>query len=136
MCGFVAILHKDGERPVDRTILLEMTGLLKHRGPDDSGTHIDREVGLGHRRLSVIDLGGGHQPMQGPSGATWIVYNGEVFNYRELRAELEGRGVRFRTSSDTEVLLALYEVEGPLFVFLSTRSPILSKSMYPSCFGD
>ncbi len=116
MCGIVTILYRDGQRPVDEAVLGTMTDLLGHRGPDDRGRHIDQGVGLGHRRLSVLDLAGGHQPMRGPSGRTWIVYNGEVYNYRELRQLLAAKGVRFRTNSDTEVLLAMYEQHGPRFV--------------------
>jgi len=116
MCGIVAILYRDAQRPVDQAVLAKMTDLLGHRGPDDRGVFTSRGVGLGHRRLSVLDLEGGRQPMCGPSGRTWIVYNGEVYNYRELRQELEAKGARFRTHSDTEVLLALYEQYGERFV--------------------
>jgi asparagine synthase (glutamine-hydrolysing) len=112
MCGFVAVYSKDASEPVDAQILTRMTDTLAHRGPDDRGVLVDGEAGIGHRRLSVIDLDGGHQPMQGPSGRTWIAFNGEVFNYRELREELISEGVRLRTKSDTEVVLALYEREG------------------------
>ncbi|MGH9364271.1 MAG: asparagine synthase (glutamine-hydrolyzing), partial [Thermoanaerobaculia bacterium] len=116
MCGIVAILYRDGQRPVDQAVLGTMTDLLGHRGPDGRGLFIDHEVGLGHRRLAVLDLAGGHQPMRGPSGRTWIVYNGEVYNYQELRQCLAARGVRFRSHSDTEVLLAMYEQYGLRFV--------------------
>ena len=112
MCGIVAVFSKDPSEPVDAQILARMTDTLAHRGPDDRGVLVDGEAGIGHRRLSVIDLDGGHQPMQGPSGQTWIAYNGEVFNYRGLREELVSAGVRLRTRSDTEVILALYERVG------------------------
>lgn len=113
MCGIVAVYSRDASEPVDAPTLARMTDALAHRGPDDRGVLVDGEAGLGHRRLSVIDLGGGHQPMQGPSGLTWIAFNGEVFNYRELREDLVSAGHRFRTQSDTEVILALYERDGP-----------------------
>ena len=89
-----------------------MRDTFVYRGPDDAGIHVDANVGLGHRRLSIIDLGGGHQPMCDARGVLSIVYNGEVYNYRELRAELVARGHSFRTSSDTEVILQLYADRG------------------------
>lgn len=85
-----------------------MRDVFPYRGPDDAGIHSDGPLGLGHRRLSIIDLGGGHQPMTDASERAWIVYNGEVYNYRELRARLVDRGRTLRTRSDTEVILALY----------------------------
>jgi asparagine synthase (glutamine-hydrolysing) len=111
MCGIVGVLHQD-QAPVDRALLKRMTDIISHRGPDGEGFHLDGPVGLGHRRLSIIDLAGGAQPMASGDGSVWITYNGEVYNYRELRRELEGLGVRFRTSSDTEVILAAYETWG------------------------
>lgn len=100
-------------------VLERMTGRIAHRGPDDAGHWHDPEagIGLGHRRLSIIDLSPrGHQPMFTPDGDVGIVYNGEVFNYRELRAQLEADGVVFRSDSDTEVLLHLYRRDGPAFL--------------------
>ena len=93
-----------------------MTDTLRHRGPDDAGTCVRREerVALGHRRLSIIDLSSaGHQPMANEDGTVWITYNGEVYNHRELRAGLEARGHRFRSATDTEAIVHLYEEEGP-----------------------
>ncbi|HEX4824874.1 MAG TPA: asparagine synthase (glutamine-hydrolyzing) [Candidatus Polarisedimenticolaceae bacterium] len=116
MCGIVATFNKDRGRPVDPTRLAAMTEILRHRGPDQGAILVDGPIGLGHRRLSVLDLELGLQPMAGPSGATWIAYNGEVYNYREIRKELVSRGVRFKTTSDTEVVLASYEVFGLEFV--------------------
>jgi asparagine synthase (glutamine-hydrolysing) len=110
VCGIVGLLLRD--RPCDPTVLGRMRDVVRHRGPDDSGEFIDGPVGLGHRRLSIIDLGGGHQPMSTPDGRYTIVFNGEIYNYRELRAELEATGVRFRTSSDTEVILQLHALRG------------------------
>ena len=108
MCGIAGILHGDPERPVDRQVLERMSARLVHRGPDDSGIWMDRGVGLAHRRLSIIDLVTGHQPMAVREGEIWITYNGEIYNYIELREELEARGCGFATQSDTEVLLQMY----------------------------
>lgn len=85
---------------------------MQHRGPDDGGTFIDSGVGLGHQRLSIIDLAGGHQPIHNEDESVWVVYNGEIYNYSELRNQLESKGHRFYTSSDTEVLVHLYEETG------------------------
>ena len=84
---------------------------MAHRGPDDEGFYLDGELGLGNRRLSIIDLPGGHQPISNEDGSLWIAFNGEIYNYRELRRQLEGRH-QFRTASDTEVILHLYEEHG------------------------
>lgn len=111
MCGIVGVLRQD-RAPVDRSRLKDMTDTIAHRGPDGEGFHVDGPVGLGHRRLSIIDLAGGAQPMASEDGSVWISYNGEVYNYRELRRELEARGARFRTSSDTEVIVAAYQEWG------------------------
>jgi len=107
MCGIVGIISK---QPLteDPRVLRGMLGKLAHRGPDDEGSYIRDNAWLGVRRLSIIDLAGGHQPMHDPSGKVWIVYNGEVYNFKELRARLEGRGFQFRTNSDTEVGLEMY----------------------------
>lgn len=115
MCGFVAVIAPLDSLP--RVVLDDMRDRLAHRGPDGArswiGTTGVAAIGLGHRRLRIIDLSeAAAQPMDGPSGATRIVYNGEIYNYIELRRELEGLGVRFRTASDTEVLLAAYETWG------------------------
>lgn len=111
MCGIVGIAT-GADRTVDREVLEKMTASLRHRGPDASGIEIPVPwVGLGHRRLSIIDLAGGAQPMSIAGDRIWITFNGEIFNYRELREELCARH-EFRTESDTEVLLALYEQEG------------------------
>ncbi|MCD6201539.1 MAG: asparagine synthetase B, partial [Bacteroidales bacterium] len=81
---------------------------IAHRGPDESGIYLNRNIALGHVRLSILDLQTGSQPMSDESGTFWIVFNGEIFNYIELRDELTKKGHRFRTTSDTEVLLRLY----------------------------
>ena len=111
MCGIAGVLHFDG-RPASRDMLDAMGRALAHRGPDGDGVVIDGPAGVAHRRLSIIDLTtGGAQPMAGP-GRTWITYNGEIYNFRELRAEYEAAGERFESQSDTEVLLRAYAREG------------------------
>jgi len=117
MCGIAGIVEVG--RPVDRVALARMTNALRHRGPDDENYHVADageggvSVGLGFRRLSIIDLAGGRQPMSNEDGSLWIVCNGEIYNHLELRHELEGRGHQFRTHSDIETLLHLYEEVGP-----------------------
>jgi asparagine synthase (glutamine-hydrolysing) len=110
MCGFAGIFYSDAG--CDAAMLTAMRDALVHRGPDDGDNFIDGGLGLGHRRLSIIDLGGGHQPMHTEDGRYVIVYNGEIYNYLELRKELESSGVRFRTNSDTEVILHLHARAG------------------------
>jgi asparagine synthase (glutamine-hydrolysing) len=109
MCGIAGIYYYDHDRSVDRGVIEAMTGAMAHRGPDDAGVYVDGPIGLGHRRLSIIDLAGGHQPMSNKDGTVWIVFNGEIYNYRELREELSAKGYSFRTNSDTEVILRMYE---------------------------
>jgi asparagine synthase (glutamine-hydrolysing) len=111
MCGIAGIVRKDGH-PVDQALLERMTDMIIHRGPDDSGIHRDGPVGLGFRRLSIIDLEGGHQPLSNEDGSIWIVFNGEIYNYKEIRKWLIERGHRFATESDTEVIVHLYEEKG------------------------
>ena len=108
MCGITGILHYS-DRPVDRGVLSMMTGTLVHRGPDAQGLYASDNIGLGHRRLSIIDLHTGDQPMATDDASTVIVFNGEIYNYLEIRDELQSAGVRFGTSSDTEVILRAYE---------------------------
>jgi asparagine synthase (glutamine-hydrolysing) len=111
MCGIAGILNFDGGS-VEPTLLDRMIERVRHRGPDDSGTHTDKQVGLAHARLSIIDLASGGQPMHNEDKSVSIVFNGEIFNYLELRADLIRRGHRFRTECDTEVILRLYEESG------------------------
>lgn len=112
MCGVAGYFGK-GVAPADaKALLARMTSKLSHRGPDDSGIHVDGEAGLAHRRLSIVGLGDGHQPMSDASDNLVISYNGEIFNYVELRNELIARGRQFRTQSDTEVILHLYAEKG------------------------
>lgn len=110
MCGLAGIINLDG-RPADEGDLRAMASTLRHRGPDDEGMLLEGPVGFYHLRLSIIDLATGHQPMS--AGPATIIYNGEIYNYVELRKELEGRGRSFVTSSDTEVILQSYLEWGP-----------------------
>jgi asparagine synthase (glutamine-hydrolysing) len=110
MCGIVGLYHRNAS--CDEARLTRMRDSLVHRGPDEAGNYLDGPLGLGHRRLSIIDLGGGHQPMQTEDGRFVICYNGEIYNYKELRAELEKSGIQFATHSDTEVILRLHAAEG------------------------
>ncbi|HZY88419.1 MAG TPA: asparagine synthase (glutamine-hydrolyzing) [Gemmataceae bacterium] len=112
MCGIAGVLYADPGRPADRAVLTAMGGAIAHRGPDGEGYWAEPGVGLVHRRLSIIDLGGGAQPLGNEDGSVQVVFNGEIYNFQELRAGLEARGHRFRTYSDTEVLVHLYEEEG------------------------
>lgn len=113
MCGICGTLNFETGREVDREAITRMTRSLAHRGPDGEGFHFDRGLGLGHRRLAIIDLSeAGAQPMTNEDGSLWLVLNGEIYNYLELRRYLLGKGHRFRSNSDTEVILHLYEEEG------------------------
>ena len=109
MCGIFGKFSIDGVKVED---VARMGRMLVHRGPDDVGIHVDGSVGLGNRRLSIIDIEGGRQPISNEDGTVWIVFNGEIYNYRALRKQLELRGHRFQTSTDTEVIVHLYEDEG------------------------
>src|SRR5262245_14595746 len=112
MCGFAAIVKSDNT-PVERALLLRMRDVLTHRGPDDAGIHVAGHVGLAHRRLSIVDLSpAGHQPMCNEDGSIWLVFNGEIYNYVELAAWLRQRGHDFRSHTDTEVIIHLYEELG------------------------
>ena len=111
MCGICGIAYDGPQRP-DETLLRRANTLITHRGPDDEGYHIDERVGLAMRRLSIIDLSTGHQPISNRDGSVVIVFNGEIYNFQELRAGLEKDGYPFKTRTDTEVILALYEKHG------------------------
>ena len=114
MCGVAGIFHyHDRRKPVDRNALVRMTRVLRHRGPDDEGFFVDGAIGLGHRRLAIVDLSEtGHQPMKSARGSV-IAYNGETYNHREFRGRLEAKGVSFRGTSDTETVLHLVDAYGP-----------------------
>lgn len=114
MCGICGIaIPEKLNRAVDAAALVRMRDSLTHRGPDDAGIFTDGGVGLGHRRLSIVDLAGGHQPMSNEDGRVWLTYNGEVYNHRDLRPALEERGHVYKTASDTETVIHLYEEHGP-----------------------
>ncbi len=112
MCGVAGVALRDPRRPVDPALLRRMTTIVRHRGPDGEGYHAAPGIGLGVRRLAIIDLRTGDQPIAGEDGSVTVVCNGEIYNYRELRAELEAAGHRFRTASDVEVIVHLYEDHG------------------------
>ena len=111
MCGITGIVRSDGAQ-IDRELLARMNDAIRHRGPDDDGFHFGDGVGLGMRRLSIIDLKGGHQPIHNSDRTAWIVFNGEIYNYRELRKQLEARGHQFYTDSDTEAIVHAYDEYG------------------------
>src|SRR5438128_9516973 len=112
MCGISGLLYHDsGHRP-ERRVIEAMTDALAHRGPNERGCYVDGPVALGNRRLSIIDVAAGHQPMCNEDGTVWITNNGEIYNYAELGEELRARGHRFQTRCDTEVILHLYEEAG------------------------
>src|SRR6476646_4928515 len=111
MCGIAGIIRRQGET-VTAEEVRRMTDTIIHRGPDDEGIYAQRNVGLGMRRLSIIDLSGGHQPIYNEDGTVAVVFNGEIYNFLQLREDLENRGHQFRTHSDTEVIVHLYEELG------------------------
>ena len=113
MCGICGIFYTDRTRRVERGPLAVMNDRIVHRGPDDEGFFLDGNVGLAMRRLSIIDVKTGHQPIANEDENLWIVYNGELYNHEELRKDLESRGHRYRTKSDTETIIHLYEEYGP-----------------------
>jgi len=114
MCGIAGILSLADDRPVAAEELRLMADQLVHRGPDDAGRYLDpqQRCGFGFRRLAIIDVAGGRQPLENEDGSVWLVFNGEIYNFRELRGELEGAGHRFRTRCDSEVIIHLYEQYG------------------------
>ncbi|MGH2921307.1 MAG: asparagine synthase (glutamine-hydrolyzing), partial [Gaiellaceae bacterium] len=115
MCGICGLVSLNGEA-VDRSVLEGMSATLTHRGPDSEGVFVENGTGIAARRLAIIDLETGDQPLSNEDGSVTVVQNGEIYNYRELRAELIDKGHRFRTQGDTEVLAHLYEEHGEGFV--------------------
>jgi len=113
MCGICGKLNFAHDASVSPALIKAMADTIAHRGPDDVGYHVSGQVGLGFRRLSIIDLSSGHQPISNEDGTVWIIFNGEIYNYQELRAFLLARGHRFSTKTDTEVIIHLYEEVGP-----------------------
>ena len=113
MCGINGILHFQSQRKVDERLLTKMRDSLAHRGPDDQGLYIDKNIGFGHRRLAILDVSAaGHQPFVSEDNRYVMVYNGEIYNYQEFYAELKSNGFLIKTNSDTEVLLKLYQLYG------------------------
>src|SRR6266478_1513571 len=112
MCGICGKLMFEREGRVSPALVRSMADAIQHRGPDDDGYHFSGPIGLGFRRLSIIDLSTGHQPISNEDGAVWVVFNVEIYNFQTLRKELIGQGHRFRTNSDTETLVHLYEQHG------------------------
>src|SRR5919107_1633783 len=116
MCGITGILATSDGFAVSEELVVEMRDTMPHRGPDDAGAwrSSDGRVAFGHRRLSIVDLSpAGHQPMCNEDGTVWITYNGEVYNHAALRQELESKGHVYRSNTDTETIIHLYEEEGP-----------------------
>jgi asparagine synthase (glutamine-hydrolysing) len=112
MCGICGKVEFDPQAKVTPHLLKTMADTIAHRGPDDEGFYVNGQIGLGFRRLSIIDLSGGHQPLANENDSIWIIFNGEIYNYQELRAELTAKGHIFRTKSDTEVIVHLFEEYG------------------------
>jgi len=112
MCGICGQFNFARNEPVEPETIRQMAESIRHRGPDDEGYLFDGPVGLGFRRLSIIDLAGGHQPMSDAEETVWVIFNGEIYNFKELRGDLEQRGHSFRTRSDTEVIIHGYKEWG------------------------
>src|SRR5579862_6877776 len=116
MCGICGVFNFDRSRAVDRNVLEAMNRRIVHRGPDDDGFYVAENIGLAMRRLSIIDLATGHQPMCNEDGTVQVVFNGEIYNFQGLRDELIALGHRFTTRSDTETIVHAYEQWGPACV--------------------
>jgi asparagine synthase (glutamine-hydrolysing) len=112
MCGITGLAYLDESREVNKDIIINMANLLIHRGPDDEGYYVKKNISLGFRRLSIIDLKTGNQPLANEDGSIWIVFNGEIYNFKELRQKLEGQNHQFKTNADTEVIVHLFEQYG------------------------
>src|SRR6184192_1922408 len=116
MCGIAGILNLKGQPLLNPLVAKQMASFLTHRGPDDEGFFSDESVAFGFRRLSIIDLSTGHQPVSNEDETIWVMLNGEIYNFVELRTTLERMGHQFRTQTDTEVLVHAYESYGLNFV--------------------
>lgn len=127
MCGIAGLMLRDGN--AQAPVVKAMCDVIRHRGPDDEGVYVDGRCGIGMRRLSIIDLSTGHQPLSNEDGSIWVVFNGEIYNYQELRQKLIRQGHRFRTNSDTETLVHLYEQEG-------TDGLAALRGMFAFCIWD
>ncbi|MGH9802279.1 MAG: asparagine synthetase B family protein, partial [Blastocatellia bacterium] len=120
MCGIAGYFgsgapikrRPNSRQSVDRQLIERMCDVITHRGPDDAGYHVEAGLAIGMRRLSIIDVATGHQPISNEDGTVWIVFNGEIYNFAELRADLIARSHSFKTHSDTETIIHLYEEEG------------------------
>src|SRR5688500_7266200 len=112
MCGIAGLVASDGVRHDDQARAVAMRDVMAYRGPDGAGLYIDTHAVLGHRRLSIVDLAGGHQPLANEDGRIWVTYNGEIYNHSDIRAELESAGHRYKTRSDTETIVHAYEQWG------------------------
>src|SRR5687767_12534181 len=112
MCGIAGLVGVNGLHEDDRARAVLMRDVLTHRGPDGAGLHTDTHVALGHRRLSIVDLAGGHQPLSNEDGSIWVTFNGEIYNHADVRPDLEAAGHRYRTRSDTETIVHAYEEWG------------------------
>jgi asparagine synthase (glutamine-hydrolysing) len=112
MCGIAGVVEFNRRTEVDPQVLRQMCAAMAHRGPDDEGIRTEGRVGIAMRRLSIIDVASGHQPLSNEDGTIWIVFNGEIYNHAVLRKQLEDRGHRYRTHCDTETIVHLYEEYG------------------------
>ena len=127
MCGIAGFLLRQGNARAE--VVKAMCAAIRHRGPDDEGVRVEGACGIGMRRLSIIDLSTGHQPLSNEDGSVWVVFNGEIYNYQELRQRLIAQGHGFRTNSDTETLVHLYEQEG-------VEGLALLRGMFAYCIWD
>ncbi|MCJ7580300.1 MAG: asparagine synthase (glutamine-hydrolyzing), partial [Candidatus Aminicenantes bacterium] len=116
MCGICGIAHKSRSHFVPSSLVESMCQTIIHRGPDDQGVFVENNIGLGVRRLSILDVEGGHQPLSNEDSSVWVAYNGEIYNCPELRNELSARGHIFQSRADTEILVHSYEEWGMDFV--------------------
>src|SRR5258708_28368066 len=109
MCGIAGIVSVDGLDQQAASRALRMRDVMAHRGPDEAGLHVDTHAALAHRRLSIVDLSTGQQPLSNEDGNVWVIFNGEIYNHADVRRELESHGHRYRSKSDTETIVHAYE---------------------------